>query len=96
MAEYRLTEKAAEDLNSIYIYTFQKFGELKADSYLMGLNEKLTELANNPELAVAVDDIREGYRKALYQMHAVYFLKQNSSILVVRVLHQQMKPSLHI
>src|SRR5688500_5260666 len=96
MSGYFLSQRAVEDLETIYRYTYRRFGETQADSYLLGLEETLRELAQTPSLAVSVDDVRPGYRKALYQKHAVYFRVEENGIFVARVLHQQMYALLHL
>jgi plasmid stabilization system protein ParE len=37
MAEYELSNKADDDLNVIYLFSRQRFGEAKADAYLLAL-----------------------------------------------------------
>jgi toxin ParE1/3/4 len=97
MSGYSLSQRADRGSGGdLYRYTYRRFGEAQADSYLLGLEEKLLELAENPSLALSVDDIRPGYRKALYQKHAVYFQVAGNGIFVVRVLHQQMYALLHL
>ena len=93
---YKLSNKAEQDLRQIYRYTQLKFGPLQADTYLTGLDETLELIANSPAIAQKVDDIRIGYQRYLYQEHAIYFIKKNKHIRVVRVLHQQMKAQLHL
>lgn len=93
---YVLSNKAEQDLRSIYRYSELNFGEAKAVAYLSGLEECLNDIANNPALAQKVDDIRLNYKRYLHQEQAIYFIKKNSHIYVVRVLHQQMKASLHL
>jgi len=93
---YRLSNKAEQDLRNIYRYTVSNFGQLQAEAYLSGLEETLVQVCNTPALAHKVDDIRKDYRRYLYQEHVVYFIEKKSFIYVVRVLHQQMKASLHL
>lgn len=93
---YKLSNKAEQDIRSIYRYTVSNFGQLQAEAYLSGLEETLIQVSNTPKLAQKADDIRKGYRRYLYQEHAVYFIEKNSYIYIVRVLHQQMKVSLHL
>ena len=93
---YKLSNKAEQDLRNIYRYTVSNFGQLQAEAYLSGLEETLIQISSTPMLAQKVDDIRTGYRRYLYQEHAVYFIEKKSFIYVVRVLHQQMKVSLHL
>ena len=94
--EYQLSAKAEEDLRNIYRYTLSKFGSAKAEAYLIGLEESLELISRNINIAHHVDDIRSGYRRYLYQQHAVYFQQRSKSIFVVRVLHQQMQATLHL
>lgn len=93
---YILSNKAEEDLRGIFRYSKLNFGEGKAVAYLTGLEECLNDVAENPAMAQKIDDLRPNYKRYLYQEHAVYFVEKKLSIYVVRVLHQQMKASLHL
>ena len=93
---YKLSNKAEQDLRNIYRYTVSNFGQLQAEAYLSGLEETLIQISSKPTLAQKVDAIRKGYRRYLYREHAVYFIEKKPAIYVVRVLHQQMKASLHL
>jgi toxin ParE1/3/4 len=93
---YRLSNKAEQDLRNIYRYTVSNFGQLQAEAYLSGLEETLVQVSDTPMLAQKVDDIRKGYRRYLYQEHAVCFIEKKPLIYVVRVLHKQMRASLHL
>lgn len=50
MADYVLSNKADSDLTEIYIYSYQAFGEAKADAYFLSLRDCLQALADNPRL----------------------------------------------
>ena len=50
MAEYKLTNKAVEDLSKIWEYTFKVWSEKQADKYYDRLIASCQEIANNPEL----------------------------------------------
>ena len=93
---YILSNNAEEDLRGIYRYSKLNFGDAQAIAYLTGLEDCLNDLSKNPAIAQKIDDIRPKYKRYLYQEHAVYFVEKNSFIYVVRVLHQQMKASLHL
>ena len=47
-------------------------------------------------MAQMVNEISTGYRRYLFQQHAIYFVEKDFGIYVVRVLHQQMRVELHI
>jgi len=93
---YILSNKAEEDLRGIFRYSKLNFGEGQAVAYLTGLEECLNDIAENTAMAQKIDDLRPNYKRYLYQEHAVYFVEKKSFIYVVRVLHQQMKASLHL
>jgi len=96
MLSYTLSNKAEEDLRAIYRYTLVNFGEPRAIAYLTGLDECLDLITNTPSIAQNVDDIRSGYRRYLCREHAIYFIEKRSRLYVIRVLHQQMKATLHL
>ena len=50
MAAYRLTPKAAEDLDGIHEYTITNFGLERARDYLNGLRQRFGDLAERPTL----------------------------------------------
>ena len=50
MAEFKLTNKAVEDLSKIWDYTFEVWSEQQADKYYDGLISNCEEIAENPEL----------------------------------------------
>lgn len=48
MADYSLSEKAADDLDGIYQYTIINFGLNQAREYLLGMRERFERLAEHP------------------------------------------------
>lgn len=86
MARYRLSNAAEKDLEEIYTYSYQEFREHRADAYFQSLDECLSRLADQPQLAVDVSHLREGYSRFVHQRHSIYFKRWKTGILVVRVL----------
>lgn len=58
-----LRPRALQDLENIWSYTFDTWGEEQADQYILDLNNGFESLAAHPERGRVCDDIREGYRK---------------------------------
>ena len=52
MADYVLSNAADADLDDIYTYSFEAYGESKADAYFLDLRDCLQRLADTPLLAV--------------------------------------------
>ena len=96
MKYYRLSQKADQDLQGIFRYTTAEHSIEQAAAYLTSLEECLLLLSEKPGLAQSVDEIRKGYRRYLHRQHAIYFVIRDDYILVIRVLHQQMKTTIHL
>lgn len=89
MADYRLSEAADSDLEDILYFGAVQFGQAQSLRYLEGLRITFERIAANPHAYQAVNDIRSGYRRAVYRSHAIYYRIEQEGILVVRVLGQQ-------
>ena len=95
MAAYRLSRQAALDLDEIYEYTTMNFGLMRAQSYLNGLHERLGILAQQPMLGRSADQIAPNLRRYEYRSHVVFYIPQGESVLIVRVLHENMDAPRH-
>jgi plasmid stabilization system protein ParE len=99
-AEYRLSARADRDLTEVYIYTFEKFGELQADRYLLKLHDCMQRLAQEPGTGRVVHEVTGDYRRLDCGSHGIFYQNASYGISVVRVLHLAMdfhiKPSVFI
>jgi len=96
MPRVDLRPKALQDLETIWNYTLDTWGEEQADQYILDLNSGFGSLAVHPEKGRACDDIREGYRKYDIGKHIVFYRLALKGIEVVRILHQGMDPERHL
>ncbi|MBF0354812.1 MAG: type II toxin-antitoxin system RelE/ParE family toxin [Alphaproteobacteria bacterium] len=96
MGEYVLSNKAADDLDGIYAYSFQAFGEAKADAYYLSLSDCLQNLADSPALGRSVCDLHAGLHCHHHASHLIFYLPEPEGIFVVRVLHDAMDAKRHI
>lgn len=64
MAAHKLTADAEDDLQRIYNYGFEQWGEAAADGYYGALFDRFEEIAERPHSYPAVDDVRKGYRRS--------------------------------
>ena len=71
MARYKLSKDAADDLKRLFRHGVLTFGLAQADRYFDALFERFDELAENPLLYRAVDEIRPGYRRCTHGAHAI-------------------------
>jgi toxin ParE1/3/4 len=93
---YKLSNKAAEDFEQIYEYTYLNFGEDKADIYTDEMDKCLLLLSSSPQIGRSVDKIKKGAYRHDHQHHAIFYLIENNYIFITRILHQQMNPMLHL
>ena len=91
---YKLSNKAAEDFEKIYEYTYLNFGENKADSYTDEIDKCLLLLSESPQIGRVLDKIKKGIYR--HDHHAIFYLIESENIFVIRILHQQMNPMLHL
>lgn len=96
MAAYRLTERAADDLNAIHEYTAINFGLEQARGYLTGLHNRFEELAKRPALGRSAERFAPGLRRYPCRSHAVFYVPEDEGVLIVRILHESMEPPRHI
>jgi len=86
---YRLARTAKADLRQIYRYGFREYGEKQADRYYADFFARFDQIAESPFLYPAVDHIREGYRRAVCGVHAIYYRIENGSVEIMRILGRQ-------
>lgn len=96
MAVYKLSSKAAADLDGIYEYTILNFGLTHAQTYLHGLHERFDALAENPARGRLVPHLARGLRRFEYSSHVVSYVREKQGVLVVRVLHRSMDVQRHL
>ncbi len=91
MARYELTNKAVEDLNRIWEYTYDTWSEYQADKYYDLLLNSCQDIANNPELGKNYDGITTKLFGLKVNRHIIFYRKSNSNpIEITRILHEQM------
>jgi toxin ParE1/3/4 len=80
---------AEKDLIDIWVFTYNQWGEAKADSYLDELEESFNLIAENPYIGTANNDIRKGYRQYHANRHIIFYVINNETINIIRVLYDQ-------
>ena len=95
MRQLRVQAKAQKDLEEIWLYTHANFGIEQADKYFDELKIGMDTIQQNPKAGRRCDGIREGYRHYKINHHSIFYTVTESTICVVRVLHQSMNIELH-
>lgn len=91
MSNYRISEKAIEDLENIWLYTFSKWSKEQADRYYSLIINEIEFIAENFMTGKSADSIKEGYRSSVVKSHLIFYRKnQNEVVEIIRILHQRM------
>lgn len=90
MLKLNITPKAESDLIGIWMHTCQEWGADRADEYLDQLERGMKHLVEHPSLGTNYEHVLPGYRRLQVEHHAVFYQVFQSSVLVVRVLHEDM------
>jgi len=87
---YFLSADAEEDLQDIYLYTDDVWGQRQARLYLTRLYDLFDHLGRNPAMGRSRPEIGEGIRSFPHGAHIVFFMKWEDEVAIVRVLHGSM------
>lgn len=90
MTAYTIAPRARRDLQDAWLYSRDRWGRRRADSYIRDLTATIEHIAASPLLGQACDDIRPGYRKPPSGSHMLFYTIHDEAVVVLRVLHQQM------
>jgi toxin ParE1/3/4 len=89
---YKISSKAAEDIENIWLYIFENWSLEQADRYLDLIFNEIEYLAANPTAGKDFSHVRKNYRCSKVKSHIVFYryVESQSDIEVIRVLHQRM------
>ena len=96
MPQFKVSERANNDLFNIGLYTQNKYGIKQRNNYLDNITEKFQTLANRPEQGMQCFNIRNGYYSCLARKHKIFYKKYNYGIRIIRILHQTMDYHKHL
>ena len=89
MANYRISEDAKTDLKRIYRRGIQEYGEAQAELYYEEFFNRFEQLAEQPYLYQAVDDIREGYRRSVCGADSIYYRIDGDAVEIMSIIGRQ-------
>ena len=95
MARFRLSVRAAADMDGIADYTILKFGIQQARRYRDGLENAFQMLAEDRLRSRTAEELTPHLRRANYESHVIFFMRDKAGIFIVRILHQRMEFERH-
>jgi toxin ParE1/3/4 len=91
-----ISRKAEEDLENIYVYSYQNFGLNKAEAYLDTLNQRILDISSNSLIGADYSFVKAGTRRLIIKSHTIYYSRQLNIIKIIRVLHHSQDPVRHL
>jgi len=92
---YRLSPLAENDLEDIWLYSFQSWSLEQADNYVANILASFDGLTAGVNIG-RVSDIRAGYYKYNVGKHIIFYQQSEIYIDIIRILHQQMDCEIHL
>ncbi len=81
--------RAAADLESIFEYTWRKWGSEQADKYTGELRAAIENAPSERWRIIACPNVRRGLSKIRSGVHLAFVRKRAGGWVVVRILHQR-------
>lgn len=95
-SNYFLRAKADKDLEDIYLYSVNNFGQLRAEQYIDDLVEAFESLARQQNLGRKRRDINPALYSYQCVSHIIYYKQLKTGIDILRILHQSMDVQKHL
>ena len=97
MSRYVLSPAARADLEQIWDYTCDRWGDDQAEQYVREIQRAIERAVDNPEIGRACDEVRPGYGKHPVGTHMLYYRIAGVDVIdMVRILHQRMDIDRHL
>ncbi|MAC94866.1 MAG: plasmid stabilization protein [Flavobacteriales bacterium] len=91
MAKVILRQKAIDDLNDIWYYTFEKWSEKQADKYYATIKIACLRIGENPEVGKEYYGISKNLLGLKSGKHIIFYqLLSENEIEVIRIIHERM------
>jgi toxin ParE1/3/4 len=91
MIKYHLTNRAVEDLSSIWNYTFDEWSESQTDKYYQFLIDTFQEITENPKVGKKYAGIRSDLYRLRVTRHIIFYrIIDKDKIGITRILHERM------
>ena len=87
MPEYRLSNAAVADIETIGMEGVGQFGFAQALKYHAGLESRFELIAQFPRIGHPAYDLEPGLYQFLYRSHMIFYMIEPDHVLVARVLN---------
>ena len=89
--DYRISSIALEDIDNIWLYTFENWSLNQANKYYRLIYQEIEFIREDFESGKDIGNVKSGYRQARVQSHLIIYKKADDGVLeIIRILHQMM------
>lgn len=90
--EYRISQEATQDIENIWLYTYENWSLEQADRYFDLIMDEIEYLTKNPKVGKDYGHVRKGYFRSQIKSHFIFYKINNKKeeIEIIRILHQKM------
>ena len=87
---FEISLEAAQDMEHIWLYTFERWSLEQADRYLNLIFDEIEYLSRHPRSGKDISYIRQNYRCSKVKSHLIFYRIAGHAIEIIRILHERM------
>lgn len=89
---YIISQLASQDLENIWLYTFENWSIEQADTYFNLIMDEIEYISCKPESGYDFSHVRKGYLRSRIKSHFIFYrINQKKKLVeIIRILHQKM------
>ncbi len=85
---YRLSPEAERDLEDVFLYGLERWGEERAITFLLSLYDRFLWLSNNPHIAPLRQDLEPRiYRSWVETPYVIFYRIDETQIDILAIIH---------
>lgn len=88
--KFEISELALEDLDNIWVYTFEQWSKDQANKYYNEIFSAIDKICKNSDIGKPIDEIKKGHRRTNVISHMIIYKVKGTTIYIDRILHQKM------
>lgn len=87
---YKISIKASEDIENIWLYTYENWSQEQADRYVNLIFDEIEYLSTNADSGKDFSHVRKNYRNSKVKSHIIFYRIADKGFEIIRILHQRM------
>lgn len=95
-AALRLVPAAKADLQDVWRYTADRWGEAQAENYMASLKRACHELMDSPLLGKPVPDVGEAVLVCRCRHHCIFYLETQEQVTFLAFMHEKRDALRHV